>query len=299
VILYRKCTGWCTNDYNVHAYCQASKANPSACLACIIEHGAALSAAGCTPATENAFCKPAPPPGPPAPATTTLTADWDYTSKKGQRDVYSIKEAADGSFAVRVAQGHEAWSTAIGHVSTTRAISITFDSKVKEHGTVNAEYDRITWSDGTGWTKAGTHPPPGPPHPPAPPGPGPSDVDQDPVSTSPAVSALYTGPVVDELQQAVTSDGKYSTTYRVFHSAGMEAHALHVVMDVGPLQPGRELITRFMSDIRNGDTAAGNGTAGPAVIWTDDNGLEFVRRKTNLAQEEAIASNCLGPAGGV
>jgi hypothetical protein len=190
VILYRKCTGWCTNDYNVHAYCQASKANPSACLACIIEHGAALSAAGCTPATENAFCKPAPPPGP-----------------------------------------------------------------------------------------------------------GPSDVDQDPVSTSPAVSALYTGPVVDELQQAVTSDGKYSTTYRVFHSAGMEAHALHVVMDVGPLQPGRELITRFMSDIRNGDTAAGNGTAGPAVIWTDDNGLEFVRRKTNLAQEEAIASNCLGPAG--
>lgn len=110
---------------------------------------------------------------------------------------------------------------------------------------------------------------------------------------------------MDELQQAVRTDGKYGQTYRLFHSSGsFESQAIELVTDVGPLDPGSELVARFTTDIVNSvnATTASRGSAsvqakdrssndGQPVLWTDDNALEFVRRTTNLAQPEAIPSS--------
>eukprot|EP01043_Picozoa_sp_COSAG02_P009950 COSAG02_NODE_343_length_24147_cov_30.662051_13_plen_191_part_00 len=75
-------------------------------------------------------------------------------------------------------------------------------------------------------------------------------------------------------------------------------------MDIGPLDPGHELVARFTTDVANAanatdsrpdDLGKANAYArdqnGQPVLWTDDNALEFVRRTTNLAQPEAIPSN--------
>jgi hypothetical protein len=263
---------------------------------------------------------PSPPPEPPAPTVKSLTGDWDYTNGNGDKDVYRITEdEGAGTFTVGIVMGHEQWHSATGSITGVlkHSVSIKFDSGVTDTGTIGAEYNTIRWKDNSVWTRSGTPPsPPGPgPPPPTPaPGPGPGGVDQAPVSTQPPVSVLYTGPVVDELQQAVTTDGKYSQTYRLYHSRGsFESQAVEITMDIGPLDPGKELVARFTSDIAN--TAAGDvtqpaaaaaaaaavtpvvgvastdGAAGQPVMWTDDNGLEFVRRTTNLAQPEAIPSN--------
>lgn len=70
---------------------------------------------------------------------------------------------------------------------------------------------------------------------------------------------------------------------------------MHLTFDVGPLQAGRELITRLTTSIDNTETGGGGGggAAGPAqpIVYTDDNALEFVRRRTNLQQEEPIPSS--------
>eukprot|EP01047_Picozoa_sp_COSAG01_P134810 COSAG01_NODE_64995_length_274_cov_1.457143_1_plen_59_part_10 len=59
---------------------------------------------------------------------------------------------------------------------------------------------------------------------------------------------------------------------------------MHLTFDVGPLQAGRELITRLTTSIDNTETGGGGGgggggAAGPAqpIVYTDDNALEFVR----------------------
>lgn len=111
---------------------------------------------------------------------------------------------------------------------------------------------------------------------------------------------------MDELQQAVRSDGKYGQTYRLYHSSGsFESQAIELVIDVGPLDPGSELVARFTTDVVNSVNSTTNSTGtvsvqanefvsdenGQPVLWTDDNALEFVRRTTNLAQPEAIPSN--------
>ena len=110
---------------------------------------------------------------------------------------------------------------------------------------------------------------------------------------------------MDELQQAVRLDGKYGQTYRLFHSSGsFESQAIELVIEVGPLDPGSELVARFTTDVVNSVNATTNSRGSVSVqankllsddnqpvLWTDDNALEFVRRTTNLAQPEAIPSN--------
>ena len=83
-----------------------------------------------------------------------------------------------------------------------------------------------------------------------------STVDQAPVSDQPPTSTLFTGPVVTELQQQVSTDGHYGQTYRLYHAGGYESQAVHITFDVGPIQPGHELITRLTTDLNNTDPAA-------------------------------------------
>ena len=66
-------------------------------------------------------------------------------------------------------------------------------------------------------------------------------------------------------------------------------------MDIGPLQSGKELVARFTTDLANEASSSGGSSvvvgSGAPVVYTDDNGLEFVKRVTNLQQPEAIPSN--------
>lgn len=273
--------------------------------------------------------------------TTTLTAhslsgEWDYTNQHGQRDVYRITQTSS-DFSVIIVSGLEQWHSATGNILLNNDVDIKFNTGVKDTGKISVDYNRIVWNDKSVWTRSGT----GPPAPPSPaPGPGPTDVDQAPVSTQPPTSILYTvssqanlscfpilfgpgaemlvsslcalmtwllgqGPIVDELQQAVRADGKYGQTYRLFHSSGsFESQAIELTMDIGPLDPGHELVARFDTDVANAVNATKHISSvsvkpnesvsdgnGQPVLWTDDNALEFVRRTTNLAQPEPIPSN--------
>jgi hypothetical protein len=59
-------------------------------------------------------------------------------------------------------------------------------------------------------------------------------------------------------------------------------------MDIGELDEGRELVTRFSTDLNNLDS-----NSGTPVVYTDDSGLEYQRRITNLTYyaDDPVAGN--------
>jgi hypothetical protein len=106
-------------------------------------------------------------------APCNLTDTWTYHPKdspSGDRDSYSIVEAADasGKFTVSVLHSGSAkpgWRQAQG-TDTDSRITIHFDSGVDDTGAVDS-CDHIIWKDATFWTRQGAEPlpPPGPPRP--------------------------------------------------------------------------------------------------------------------------------------
>lgn len=96
------------------------------------------------------------------------------------------------------------------------------------------------------------------------------------------MSKLWCGPVLCELQQQVAPG--YGQTWLLYRSDSLEAQAVHITHEVGPLQRGRELVTRLSTDVDNVEE-------GQPIAYTDDNALEFVKRHTNLQQPEPIPSS--------
>ncbi len=78
---------------------------------------------------------------------------------------------------------------------------------------------------------------------------------------------LVTGPLVQEARQVFRNS--YAAQIVRLYSSGDDAATVELVNDIGPLDKGRELVTRFSTDL---DTAV-NTSAG--LFVTDDNGLEL------------------------
>merc|ERR1711871_1903270 len=67
-----------------------------------------------------------------------------------------------------------------------------------------------------------------------------------------------------------------------------------ITVELAPLDPMRELITRFETSIPTLGTATAFGTDAPregAVLYADANALEYERRVTDVASTEPVAGN--------
>lgn len=93
-------------------------------------------------------------------------------------------------------------------------------------------------------------------------------------------STFVLGPYVQEIQQFYR--GGYAQTIRIFSGSGNELEEMRVefVNEIGPLDQGRELITRFSTNLQNNK-----------VIYTDDNGLLLQERAYNISMTELEAGN--------
>ena len=94
-----------------------------------------------------------------------------------------------------------------------------------------------------------------------------------------------TGPLVNEVWQ--TFRNKYATqTLRLYRGVQSQDDAVvEVVNDIGPLDKGRELVTRFHTSL---ETSSSSTTG---TFYTDDNGLEMLKRTYNLVTDEPVAGN--------
>eukprot|EP00048_Salpingoeca_helianthica_P001784 m.51619 g.51619 ORF g.51619 m.51619 type:complete len:1134 (-) comp11716_c0_seq2:511-3912(-) len=103
------------------------------------------------------------------------------------------------------------------------------------------------------------------------------------VTNGPVLGSTITGPYVSEVWQTFRA-GYASQTLRLF-SSPVDSSFIEAVHDVGPLDKGRELVTRFNTTI---NTATSSTTG---EFFTDDNGLEMLQRFYNTISDEPIAGN--------
>lgn len=93
---------------------------------------------------------PSPPPSP-SPGHS-IGGSWHYNDDKGNDHMYLVDALSDGSFTAK--GDGQPWHTASGHVSMPN-IDIKYDISGEMTGTVSGDYSKITWQDGTDWTRSG------------------------------------------------------------------------------------------------------------------------------------------------
>jgi len=123
--------------------------------------------------------------------------------------------------------------------------------------------------------------------------------------------SVVRGPFVTEVRQTWDS-GRFWQTFRLFTAPPLdkdggsgggggedsaastaELDAVEIIATVGPLERGRELVSRFETDLATADaTATAGGAAGTTgILYSDDNGLDTVRRRWDTRKDEPIAGN--------
>ncbi|XP_065180763.1 lysosomal alpha-mannosidase-like [Sycon ciliatum] len=104
----------------------------------------------------------------------------------------------------------------------------------------------------------------------------PEDI-QAAVSANAPTTEVVNGPLVSEVRQ--TYRDRYAITTRLYHGESDYLHKVERVYEIGALDTGRELVTRFKTDIATDS------------CFTDDNGLEMVNRTYSRFVEDDIAGN--------
>jgi len=96
----------------------------------------------------------------------------------------------------------------------------------------------------------------------------------------PQSSRVITGPYVQEMQQLYRDH--YGKTTRLYSepSKKSDLNFIEMLYSIGPLDKGRELVTRFSTDFETNDH-----------FYTDSNGLEMQTRIRDPTRDEPIAAN--------
>eukprot|EP00117_Sycon_ciliatum_P036568 scpid27181/ scgid4437/ Lysosomal alpha-mannosidase; Alpha-D-mannoside mannohydrolase; Alpha-mannosidase A; Alpha-mannosidase 60 kDa subunit; Alpha-mannosidase 58 kDa subunit len=91
------------------------------------------------------------------------------------------------------------------------------------------------------------------------------------------VTTITTGPVVQEVRQVFKNH--YAITSRLYQGSSPTFQFLDQTYDIGPLDLGKELVTRFQTSLSN------------PTWYSDDTGLELIPRQYDPTKDEAVAGN--------
>ena len=97
---------------------------------------------------------------------------------------------------------------------------------------------------------------------------------------------FFLGPYVNEVWQTFRNNYA-SHTLRVFTSNSSDSANIESISDIGPLDKGRELVTRLYTSLQTATSA----TTG--LFYTDDNGLEMLVRD-GVRIPGVISIACIG-----
>ena len=100
---------------------------------------------------------------------------------------------------------------------------------------------------------------------------------QHPVTAAPPAVEVVDGPLVTEIRQFYRKN--YATTTRLYHGESVDLQVVEQEYDIGILDPGKELVTRFKTSLLTDS------------CYTDDNGLEMIKRTYTHLIQEPVAGN--------